>query len=238
MSAMSCGERPNGAPVSATFGLHVPGHPITPSDRPPRSSRPPQDCAELLRDLAAQRPGADRELVDRFKVHVHRLLTRTLGPGPDTEDLLQEVFFRVFRRIHKVDPPDALPGYITSITVLVAREALRKRKRSRWLSFFSSEDLAEIASKRGADDVPEDVRSFYQAVAKIPTQSQLCVTLRYVDGMALQELADATFVSLATAKRHLQRAETELLEVLGKDGRDVAPWLRDSLDPNQQERSR
>jgi NAD(P) transhydrogenase subunit beta len=39
----------------------------------------------VLRAIAEKRPGADRVLVDRFKVHVRRLLTRMLGPGPDVD---------------------------------------------------------------------------------------------------------------------------------------------------------
>lgn len=186
----------------------------------------PEGIARLLDDVVAQRPGADRELVDRFKHHVARLLVRMLGPGPDVDDLLQEVMFRVFRRLHKVDPPDALPGYVTAITVLVARETIKKRRRSRWLSFFSNDVLAEMTAKHGADDVPEDVRAFYDALAKLSDHDQVCITLRHVEGMGLEEVAVAVGVSLATIKRHLQRAEAQLLDVLGHDGRGVAPWTR------------
>ena len=181
---------------------------------------------ELLRDIAASRPGAERVLVDRFKGHIHRLLARTLGPGPDVDDALQEVLFRLFSRLHKVHPPDALPGFVTSITVLVAREALRKRRRSRWLSFLSSDDLAEVTAKQGAEDVPDDVRSFYGAVARLTPHSQLCITLRYVEGMRLEEMAAAMEISLATVKRHLKRAEEEFVEKLDKDDEGIAPWLR------------
>lgn len=191
---------------------------------PPEVAR--EGFASLIEGFTAGRPGADREIVDRFKGHVRRLLTRMVGPGPDVEDLLQETMFRVFQRIGKVDPPDALPGYVTSVTVLVAREALRRRRRARWLSFFSSQDLAEIASRTGVEDVPEDVRAFYQAASKLPAQSQLCVTLRYVEGMALAEVAEATGVSLATAKRHLHRAEQEMVTLLGSEGALAAPWQR------------
>lgn len=189
----------------------------------PRPGLAAEGFSALVADIAARKPGADRILVDRFKAHIRRLLTRMLGPGPDIEDLLQESLFRVFQRLHRVVPPDALPGYVSSVTVLVAREALRKRKRARWLSFFSSEDLADLASSAVAADVPEDVRSFYDVLARLPAQSQLCVTLRHVEGMELKELADVTGVSLATAKRHLQRAEQELTELLGNDEPYVAP---------------
>lgn len=185
-----------------------------------------EGCASLVDAIGAKRPGSERALVERFKGHVGRLLARMLGPGPDIDDLMQEVFFRVFRRLHKVDPPDALPGYVTSVTVLVAREAIRTRKRSRWLSFFSSDDLADLTSKRGSEDVPEDLRSFYDAMGKLSTHSRLCITLRYVEGMGLEEMGSAMDVSLATVKRHLRRGEEELTAVLGTDEQHVAPWLR------------
>lgn len=180
----------------------------------------------VIRAIAEKRPGADRVLVDRFKVHVRRLLTRMLGPGPDIDDLMQEALFRVFERLHKVHPPDALPGFVTSVTVLVAREALRKRRRARWLSFFASDDLAEIGRHHGSADIPEDVRSFYGALSKVSVHSQLCITLRYVEGMQLEELAVALEMSLASAKRHLKKAEEELVALLGEDEAGVAPWLR------------
>jgi len=178
----------------------------------------------LLSDIASGQRGADRELVDRFKGHVRRLLVRTLGPGPEIDDLMQEALFRVFRRLGKVHPPDALPGYVTSVTILVAREALRKRRRARWLSFFTSEDLADAA--RGAEDVPEDVRAFYASLGKLSEYAQLAITLRYVEGMGLEEMAAAMDVSLATVKRHLKQAEESFVATLGEAEHATAPWLR------------
>ena len=203
--------------------------PITPPRDIPPFVQTDEGLESVVRAIAQKRPGADRILVDRFKGHIARLLRRTLGPGPDVDDLMQEVLFRVFQRLHKIDPPDALPGYVTAVTVLVAREALRKRRRSRWLSFFSSDDLAEMTSARGTEDVPEDVRSFYDAMSKLATHSRLCITLRYVEGMGLEEMGAAMDLSLATVKRHLKRGEEELLAVLGKDELHVAPWLRGAV---------
>ena len=203
--------------------------PITPPRDTPPFVQSDEGLESVVRAIAQKRPGADRILVDRFKGHIARLLRRTLGPGPDVDDLMQEVLFRVFQRLHKIDPPDALPGYVTAVTVLVAREALRKRRRSRWLSFFSSDDLAEMTSARGTEDVPEDVRSFYDAMSKLATHSRLCITLRYVEGMGLEEMGAAMDLSLATVKRHLKRGEEELLAVLGKDELHVAPWLRGAV---------
>lgn len=191
----------------------------------PSQERPDRpDFGRLIQAIGASDRHAERELVERFKGHVRRLLVRTLGPGPEIDDLMQEALFRVFRRLSKVHPPDALPGYVTSVTILVAREALRKRRRARWLSFFTTEDLAEAA--RGAEDIPEDVRAFYASLGKLSEHAQLAITLRYVEGMGLEEMAVAMDVSLATVKRHLKQAEESFVATLGDEEHATAPWLR------------
>ncbi len=188
-----------------------------------------RSCADLVRAIADGRPGAERELITRFAGHARRLLIRTLGPGPDVDDLLQEVFFRVFQRLHKIEPPDALPGYVTTVTLLVSREALKKRRRARWLSFLGGDELASLTEHRGAEAVPEDVRAFYGALGKVSAQAQLLITLRYVEGLRLEEIAVALELSLSTVKRHLARAEADLAALLGDDDVAVAPWLRGAL---------
>jgi RNA polymerase sigma-70 factor (ECF subfamily) len=181
-------------------------------------------CRDLLRDVAEGRPGAERALVDRFKSHVRRLLARTLGPGPDVDDRLQEVLMRVFARLHRVEPPEALPGFVTQVTIFVAREELRRRRRARWLSFFASDDLAAMGG--GAEDLSEDVRAFYRALSKVSDEAHLLVTLRHVEGMSLGEIAEHLSISLATVKRHLARAESDVLEKLGIEDTSTAPWMR------------
>ena len=58
--------------------------------------------------------------------------------------VVQDVFARVFSRIDDVREPAALKPFITSVTVFVAREAIRKKRRHRWLAFFASDELPEI----------------------------------------------------------------------------------------------
>lgn len=156
--------------------------------------------------------GAERTLVENYRAHVTRLLARTLGPVHEVEDLAQEVFFRVFRKLHTVSPPEALPGFVTGVTINVAREALRKRRRARWLKFLGSETLDEVPV---ADEPSGQVLAFYRAVASLSPDHQLFLTLRYVEGMGLSEVAAATGVSLATTKRRLRDAEVAFEKTMG-----------------------
>src|SRR5262245_66306444 len=57
------------------------------------------DDALLARALIERRAGAPAALWARFSPMVHRMLRRTLGPGADIEDVVQEVFLCVFQKV-------------------------------------------------------------------------------------------------------------------------------------------
>lgn len=191
-----------------------------PKGRPPRAE---PTAAQLLGELHARKPSAERWLLDRYAGLVERILFRILGEVRSLEDLTQDVFVRVFARIGDVREPEALRPFITSVTVFVAREAIRKKRRHRWLTFSSDEELPEIAA--GDDpEAREGVRAFYRAVTALDADDRVAFTLRIVEGLELTEVAAACNVSLATVKRRIQRAERAFVERCQKD-EVLSKWL-------------
>ncbi len=209
-----------GCPLSARLRLVQ-----QPERGAPSAADPSPTSAELLRDLQARRPAAERLLVETHAPRVERILLRVLGDLRNLEDLSQEVFVRVFARIDDVREPDALKAFVTAVTVFVAREAIRKRRRHRWLAFFASEDVPEVGI--GDDpDAREGVLAFYRALDVLDTEERLAFTLRFVEGLELAAVASACGVSLATIKRRLGRAEAAFVARCKED--DVlASWLEE-----------
>ena len=80
---------------------------------------------------ALRRGEARAELAawNRFAVGVDQTLRRLLGPGPDREDLLQEVFIRFFRRVGSLREPTAVRGFLTGICIHVVRGEIARLKR-------------------------------------------------------------------------------------------------------------
>jgi len=188
---------------------------------------PHPGAATLLHRLHARRPEAERWLLDTHAGRVERILLRILGDTGTLEDLVQDVFVRVFARIDDVREPEALKGFVTSVSVFVAREAIRKRRRHRWLAFFASDELPEIAAGAGADadaDARDGVRAFYRAVEVLDADARVAFTLRVVEGLELTDVAAACGVSLATVKRRIQRAEQTFVRRCKKD-EILSRWL-------------
>jgi RNA polymerase sigma-70 factor (ECF subfamily) len=175
------------------------------SRREERAAPEPSEVA-LVRSLCAGEPAAERALLERYTAHVERILTRILGGHSELDDLTQEVFVRAFERLDELREPLALRGWLTSIAVFVAREAIRKKQRRRWLIFLPSEAAPEMEAPAASIEARAALRTFYEVVASLDTDARIAFTLRFVEGMELSEIAEACEVSLATIKRRLKSA--------------------------------
>lgn len=177
---------------------------------PLRPASPPDDegsLPELVAGLREGRPWAERQLVERFSPLVERILVRILGGGSDLDDLSQEVFLRAFTRLETLRDPSALRQFMVAITVFVARETIRKKKRARWLFFLPPEQTPELELPDVDPDAREAVIAFYDVLSKLPELERIVFCLRYVDDMELTEVAGACQSSLSTVKRRLKDAD-------------------------------
>ncbi len=164
--------------------------------------------ADLLRALAEGRRGAKEALFREHAPYVERVLSRVLGDGPEVADAIQDVFLQVFRSVGTVRDPEKLKPWIRSVTVMTARKRIRTRRRARWLRFwpFDAPEL-EVESHDPDDTTLSALTATYRVLDRMPTELRLVFTLRFVEEMELTEIADAVGVSLATVKRHLQKAQ-------------------------------
>jgi RNA polymerase sigma-70 factor (ECF subfamily) len=86
--------------------------------------------AELVARCRANEQGAWDELVDRYARYVYAIAARVYRLEPsDAEDVFQEVFARVFERLHTLREADALRPWIAQTTRRCAVDALRRSGR-------------------------------------------------------------------------------------------------------------
>jgi RNA polymerase sigma-70 factor, ECF subfamily len=184
------------------------------------------DCHELVRALRAGEPWAERALLRSEAAHVERLLTRILGYRAELDDLVQEVFIRAFARIGALREPESLRPWLGSIAAFVAREAIRRKRRRRWLVFLPAEECVELPANSASFEARTALRVFYQVVDAFPADERIAFTLRFVEGMELTEVAEACQVSLATIKRRLKRASDDFY-VRGRARAELVDWFEE-----------
>ena len=165
------------------------------------------DDATLVESLFSGDPGAPARLFDAYGRYVERLLVRVLGPDPDVEDLLHDVFAEALGSIHQLRDPARLKGWLTRMTVFVARGMLRRRRRQRWLSFAPEENLPDHPSASAPPEALDLLKRVFAVLQQLRPNQRVAFSLRYIEGMTLPEAASASGVSLATFKRWLKASD-------------------------------
>jgi len=169
------------------------------------------DDAMLVESLRADEPDASAALFDRYGQYVERLLVRVLGPDPEIEDLLHEVFVEALGNIRQLRDPSRLKGWLTRMTVFIARGSLRRRRRQAWLVFLPGDEVPQQPSASSAPEARDMVARVFAVLQKLRPNHRIAFSLRYIEGMTLPEAAEASGVSLATFKRWLKASDHAFL---------------------------
>ncbi|GBF81440.1 RNA polymerase sigma factor [Aphanothece sacrum FPU1] len=165
------------------------------------------------------------ELLNRYQSHVDRILYHLAPDWQDRADLAQEVWIRVYRNIKRLNEPMKFRGWLSRIATNLFYDELRKRKRvSHPVSLDAPRrvDDGEIEWDIVSDyPSPNDnlaTREFYDrlrlAIADLPEAFRTTIVLREIDGLAYEEIAEMTGVSLGTVKSRIARARAKLQSVL------------------------
>lgn len=165
------------------------------------------DDTTLVAALKQKHPGAMEALYDRYGPLVQRVLIRVMGVDHNLSDMVQEVFIEAFSNVRSIKDGSRLQAWITSIAVFTARGRIRRRTRRR---VFWSTDMDELPDIPVAGCDPEEreaLRLTYQILDMMPSDERIAFSLRFIEGMELEETAETCRVSLSTIKRRLARAQ-------------------------------
>jgi RNA polymerase sigma-70 factor (ECF subfamily) len=180
---------------------------------------------ELVNACLAGDGRAFEELVARYQVRLLNFVYRTIGDRDRAEDLVQEVFIRVYRHLGRFDQGKKFSTWIYTIASNLAKNELRNRSRSPLVLFqaisakFEDEDRPLQFEDEGSrpDDLfrKRHLREVVEAaVQQLPAHHREVFVLRELEGKSYEEIAEITGVNLGTVKSRLNRARGAFAEVV------------------------
>jgi RNA polymerase sigma-70 factor, ECF subfamily len=175
------------------------------------------DDATLVQKLIDGHPYAARAIWQRFAPMVHRILKRSLGPDEDVEDLAQDVFICLFQKASTLREPKALKAFVIAITALTVRGELRRRWSRHWVRLQRPGPVPQKLAVYPDLESREALRRFYLILDRVNIQDRTAFVLRFMEGMALEDVAAALEVSVATAKRRLTRVWDRVVLLAERD---------------------
>jgi RNA polymerase sigma-70 factor, ECF subfamily len=125
------------------------------------------------------------------------------------EDILQDVFVKIQRRLGQLQDPDKLQSWI----YLIARNAVIDHYRTR----KETVEVPETLPAQPAEDDPEIEglkASFRRMIYSLPEPYRDALVLTELQGLTQKEMAERLGVSLSGAKSRVQRGREQLKEML------------------------
>lgn len=179
---------------------------------------------ELAVALIEQRPGAARVAVKRFSPLVHTVLKRGLGTSAELEDVQQEVFMCLFRRISTLRNPVALRGFVIGIaanTVLLERR--RRKQRSRFA--LESPMLLDLQQSRSSSSFSPAWMRLEGLLHRLRERERVTFVLRFIEKRTTREVATILGLSIATVRRSFSYAWKRVMTWAARD-----PFLSDYFE--------
>ncbi len=183
-----------------------------------------EDGAVVSAFLAGEQR-AFEELVDRYQTRLLNFIYRTTGDRERAEDLVQEVFIRVYRHLHRFDRSKKFSTWIYTIASNLAKNELRNRSRNPLVLFqtikrnWQDEDrplqFEDPASR--PDDLfrKRYLRELVEgSVQKLPPHHRQVFVLRELEGKSYEEIAEITACNLGTVKSRLNRARNAFASII------------------------
>ena len=172
---------------------------------------------ELAHALIAGAAWAYAETWNRFAPVVFNMAVSAIGSASEAEDIVQEVFCRLARKVKTLRQPESLRSFIVSFAIRVLKWELRRRRVQSWLSFEPAEGLADLVRVSLDVESRDMLRRFYALLARLGTRERLVYALRHIESMTIEETAETMDISVSTVKRLQERAEEQLSEWIGTD---------------------
>ncbi len=179
----------------------------------------PQDVGAswMLRYQQGDESAFDR-LVEHYSGKLFAVLTRFLGPVPQREDLVQEVFLRVIRARERYEPTARFSTWIYRIAFnLCANERHRNLARAARPLDPGGDDSPGIVFEDERVDPPfrslerEDTSALVQrAIAELPDRQRMALILAKYEDHSYAEIARALETSEKAIKSMIHRARENL----------------------------
>ncbi len=185
------------------------------------------EARELVQKVLQGDAKAAREFVERYRGYMYKTCANVLGyRDPDAEDMVQEAFIIVFRKLTKFEFRTSLEPWLAQICVYLCFRHIRKRMR---MISKLDEDLESLALPTALAHqermVEENIRmnklAFLDSCLKQMSEDcRQVIGLREKEGQSYAEIGKTMRIPIGTVMSRLSRCKKALITLAQQRLRD------------------
>ncbi|MTI19967.1 sigma-70 family RNA polymerase sigma factor [Fulvivirga sp. RKSG066] len=158
------------------------------------------------------------QLVRKYQEKIYWHIRKMVIDHDDANDLVQDVFVKVYNNIHKFREDAQLYTWIYRIATNECLSFLNKKRKRFFLPIGDVEgELNKKLDSSSHIDGDEVQIKLQKALLKLPDKQRLVFNMKYFDDMKYDEIANITETSVGALKASYHHAVKKIEELLSVD---------------------
>lgn len=178
------------------------------------------ELKQVIAGILAEEEWACRALLDMYGDRIFRVACGILKDRQLAEDTVQEVFLKVFQKIHQYKPQRSFYAWIYKITVNHCRNKMRGWSFKKLFFVDIFQDRLEVNHDGPEELVLQEERGqmLLTQVMSLKTIYREVLLLFYYEDLSIKEICEALHLNENTVKTRLNRGRQILKENLEREG--------------------
>ena len=173
----------------------------------------------LLTKLRKGNEKAFDQVFENYSDAIYNFLRKNCLSSEDAEDLLQEIFLKLWLYRENIQPDSSLSSYLFTIARNTLLNYIRDRAKKRLFEFLINEAELKDSFKENEDnDMSCIIREIDEIAQGMPPKRKEVYELRWIEGLSRKEIAEKMEISIVTVDIHLRKAIDYLKSVVKKTG--------------------
>lgn len=157
-------------------------------------------------------------LLEKYQQRIYWHIRKILIDHDDTDDVVQEVFIKVFKNLDGFREASQLYTWIYRIATNEALTFLKKRQRKQaWSIDEASYDLENKLTSSSYIDGDEIQVKLQKAILTLPEKQKLVFNMKYFDDMKYEDISEIIGTSVGGLKANYHLAVKKIEEYLSED---------------------
>jgi RNA polymerase sigma-70 factor (ECF subfamily) len=179
-------------------------------------TKPSVDERETIAGCLRGDPASNRALVEAYGTLVLSVALNVVGNRQDAEDVCQETFFQVFRRIDRYDPERSFKTWLLTIAYRRSLDMLRKKRR--FAEFSARARFEPAVAGRAGNPGQADPKPLPSKLLKaLSPRERTALSLWANEGYTAKDISEVLACSASTARVYLFNARRKIKALLEND---------------------
>ena len=153
-------------------------------------------------------------LVKKYQSPVRRFfLHQTLGDEELSDDLAQETFIKAYTHLASFKNLSNFSTWLFRIAYNIFYDYIRNRKETSGLEDWEVDATYQTEQRRIGEEM-----DIYRGLSILKEAERTCITLRYMEDLSVDKIANITGMPSGTVKSHLSRGKEKLANFLKQNG--------------------